>query len=74
VGRRTRATRWAVVYFAVSTGVLIAPAYTWWGNHVEPRVLGLPWSLVSVLLVVAANFAVLGWLYAKRLIDDEEAE
>ena len=52
--------------------MLVAPLYGWWGNHVEPRVVGLPWSLVSVLLVVAANFGVLAWLYARRLIDDEE--
>ena len=67
------ATRWAVAYFVVSTAVLVAPAYGWWGNRVEPRVLGLPWSLVSVLIVVAINFAVLAWLYARRLVDDEEA-
>ena len=72
--RRALATRWAVVYPAASTLVLVAPIYPWWGNHVEPRVVGLPWSLVSVLLVVAVNFAVLGWLYARRLIDDEEAQ
>jgi hypothetical protein len=68
------ATRLAVLYFAVSTVLLIAPAYTVLGNHVHPRVFGLPWSLVYVLLVVGANLAVLGWLYHRRLIDHAEDE
>ena len=57
--------RLAIAYFVVSTGVLVAPVYTALGNRIEPRVLGLPWSLVYILGVIAANFAVLVWMYRK---------
>lgn len=57
--------RVAIAYFVVSTVALVAPVYTAVGNHIEPRVLGLPWSLVYVLGVIAANFAVLLWMYRK---------
>lgn len=57
--------RLAIAYFIVSTGALVAPVYTTLGNRIEPRVLGLPWSLVYVLGVIAANFAVLVWMYRK---------
>jgi hypothetical protein len=57
--------RLAIAYFMVSTGVLVAPVYTVLGNRIEPRVFGLPWSLVYVLCVIAANFAVLVWMYRK---------
>lgn len=48
------------------------PIYPWLGNHVHPRVFGLPWSLVWVLLVVAANAVVLNVLYRRRLVDHRE--
>lgn len=64
-------TRAAVLYFVASTIFLVAPVFTWLGNSVEPRVLGLPWSLVYVLGVIAANFVVLAVLYKKRVIDDD---
>lgn len=57
--------RLAIAYFTVSTGVLVAPVYTALGNRIEPRVLGLPCSLVYVLGVIAANFAMLLWMYRK---------
>ncbi|MGH1340980.1 MAG: hypothetical protein ACRBN8_05485 [Nannocystales bacterium] len=57
--------RLAIAYFIVSTGVLVAPVYTALGNRIEPRMFGLPWSLVYVLGVIAANFAVLVWMYRK---------
>lgn len=66
--------RGAIVYFALSTVALVAPVYTWLGNAIEPRVLGLPWSLVYVLAVVIANSIVLAALYLGRWIDDAEAE
>lgn len=66
--------RLAVAYFVLSTLFLIAPVYTVLGNRVEPRVLGLPWSLVYVLLVVVANFIVLALLYRARIADDDEDE
>ena len=62
----------ALGYFVASTVVLIAPVYTWLGNRIEPRVLGLPWSLVYVFVVIALNCAVLAGLYAGRVIDHEE--
>lgn len=71
--QRSVATRWAVVYFAGSTATLISPLYFAWGNRIHPRVVGLPWSLVAVLLVIALNFLVLAWLYWRRLVDDEES-
>ncbi|MEM6290467.1 MAG: hypothetical protein AAGA54_04350 [Myxococcota bacterium] len=55
--------RLAIGYFVASTVALIAPVYTTFGNSIEPRVGGLPWSLVYVLGVIAANFAVLAWMY-----------
>jgi len=57
--------RLAIAYFVVSTAALVAPVYTTLGNRIEPRVFGLPWSLVYVLGVIAANFAVLLWMYRK---------
>ena len=35
---------------------------------------GLPWSLVWVLGVIAANFGALVWLYRARIVDSEEPE
>lgn len=58
----------------LSTLALVWPVYPWLGNHIEPRVLGLPWSLVYVLLVIAANFAALALLYVFRVVDDRETE
>lgn len=55
----------ALVYFVLSTVVLIAPVYTALGNTIEPRIGGLPWSLVYVLGVIACNFAVLALMYRK---------
>jgi hypothetical protein len=66
--------RLAVAYFGLSTALLVAPLFTVLGNRVEPRVLGLPWSLVYVLLVVTANFVVLALLYRARVADDEDDE
>jgi hypothetical protein len=73
--RTRRRTRWAIAWFVVSTLLLVDPAFFVLGNHIEPRVAGLPWSLVYVLLVVTANFGVLSWLYVTRSVDDiEESE
>jgi drug/metabolite transporter (DMT)-like permease len=73
--RRTRVrTGAALVWFSLSTVLLIAPVFPWLGNRIEPRVAGLPWSLVWVLGVVALNFAALAWLYATRSIDDAELD
>lgn len=69
---RRLGSRLAVLWFLLSTVALVWPVYPWLGNHVEPRVLGLPWSLVYVLGVIAANFAALLLLYRLRVVDDRE--
>lgn len=71
---RGRWTRIALVWFVLSTAMLVWPIFPWLGNHVHPRVLGLPWSLVYVLLVVAANAVALGLLVRFRILDDREAD
>jgi len=67
-------TKAALAYFALSTVVLVAPVYTTFGNRIEPRLLGLPFSLVWVLGVITANCLVLAWLYVGRRIDHAELE
>ena len=69
-----RATRLALAWFALSAALLVWPLYPWLGNRVEPRVLGLPWSLVYILLVVVADAAALLLLYCARAIDGAEAD
>lgn len=64
----------ALLWFVVSTALLVWPIHSWLGNRVEPRIGGLPWSLVWVLLVIAANFVVLLVLYRLRVVDDREAD
>ena len=49
----------ALSYFAAVTLALIWPIYPWLGNHVEPRVMGLPWSLFYVLAWILADPGVL---------------
>ncbi|HVI00010.1 MAG TPA: hypothetical protein VM869_14935 [Enhygromyxa sp.] len=70
----TRATRLSLLYFALATATLVWPIYPWFGNRIEPRVLGLPWSLVWVLIVIVCNFAVLLVLFRLRVIDDREID
>ena len=73
-GARTRAVRLALAYFAVATAMLVWPVFPLLGNHVEPRLFGLPWSMTYVLGIVVCNFGVLVWLYRRRLIDEPEDE
>ena len=72
----SRKTRYAiaVAYFVAVTGALIWPVYPALGNHIEPRVLGLPWSLTYVLAFILANALVLLWLYRSEpdAIDDSD--
>jgi membrane-bound metal-dependent hydrolase YbcI (DUF457 family) len=68
------ATRLALSYFVVATAALVWPLYPWLGNRIEPRVLGLPFSLVWILVIIASNFCVLALLYRLRVIDDREFE
>lgn len=67
-----RIARAALVYFALSTVALVAPVYTAFGNAIEPRVLGFPWSLAYVLGVVLLNATVLAVLYAGRWVDGDD--
>ncbi len=71
--RATRGwTRFGVLYFAFATALLIWPIYPALGNRIEPRVLGLPFSLVYVLGVLVLNTLVLAGLYRARVIDADE--
>ncbi|MEZ4427658.1 MAG: hypothetical protein R3A51_08235 [Nannocystaceae bacterium] len=70
--KRTRTTL-AIGYFLAATLALVWPLYPTLGNHIAPRVFGLPWSLTYVLIVIAANFAALCWLYLTRAIDRDGA-
>lgn len=71
--RTRRWTRIGLVYFVLATAALVWPIYPAIGNRIEPRVLGLPFSLVYVLAVIAANTAFLAVLYRLRVIDADEA-
>lgn len=48
--------------------------YPAWGNHIEPRVLGIPWSFAYVLLVIASNFVVLSLAYRARIVEEDASE
>jgi hypothetical protein len=72
VPRRSLGPRLAALWFLLSAAALVWPVYPWLGNHVHPRVLGLPWSLVWVLIVITANFGALLLLYWLRVVDDRE--
>jgi hypothetical protein len=71
---RAWATRLALLYFILATAALVWPVYPWLGNRIEPRVLGLPFSLIWILAIIACNFCVLMVLYRLRLIDDREVD
>lgn len=73
-GRARLALRLSLAYFAVSTALLVWPLYPALGNAIEPRILGLPWSLVYVLAVIIANAATLMILYVGRWIDAGEVD
>lgn len=68
------ATRWALLYFVVATAALVWPVYPWLGNRIEPRVGGLPFSLIWILGIITCNFCVLLVLYRLRLIDALEVD
>jgi predicted PurR-regulated permease PerM len=72
--KSSAATRLALLYFGAATAALVWPVYPWLGNRIEPRVMGLPFSLVWILGIIASNFCVLVLLYRLRLIDDLEVE
>lgn len=75
--RQTLDRRWtfgSVAYFVVATAALVAPIYTEVANRVEPRVFHLPFSLVWILGVIAANTLVLTLMYRRRAFDAETRE
>lgn len=47
------------VYCAVCLGAVVWPGYAWLGNRIEPRILGLPFSLTWVIVWVLLTFGVL---------------
>jgi len=70
--RRPLLARVAPLFFVATTALLVWPLYPWLGNSVEPRVLGLPWSLAYVIGVILLDAAALTALYLLRVIDAEE--
>ena len=69
-----RLARLSPLFFVATTAALVWPIYPWLGDHIEPRVLGVPWSLAYVLMVVLANTVMLAALYLTRAVDADEAE
>ena len=64
--------RMAPLFFVATTALLVWPLYPWLGDTIEPRVLGLPWSLVYVLLIIVVNAVALTGLYVARVVDAGE--
>lgn len=69
-GMLARVARFSPLFFVATTAALVWPIYPWLGDHVEPRVLGLPWSLVYVLLMIGLNTLVLAWLHLSGALDE----
>ena len=70
--RRSLLARVAPLFFIATTALLVWPLYPWLGNAIEPRVLGLPWSLSYVIGVILIDAAALTALYLLRVVDAEE--
>jgi hypothetical protein len=70
--RSRLATRVALIWFALATATLVWPIYPTWFDRIEPRIFGLPFSLAWILIIIVANFCVVGLLYKLRLVDDRE--
>jgi hypothetical protein len=66
---RRRVIGLSIGWFVLSVALLVSPIYDIAGNHVEPRVVGHPWSLAYILLIVILNVGVLSVLYATRAVD-----
>lgn len=69
--RKRQLRRLSAGYFVASLFALIWPVYPALGNHIEPRVLGIPWSFAYVLLVIASNFVVLTLAYRARIVEED---
>lgn len=72
--RRSLLGRVAPLFFVATTALLVWPLYPWLGDAIEPRVLGLPWSLAYILGVILLDTAALTALYLLRVVDAEEDE
>lgn len=72
--RVPRLARLSPLFFVATTAALVWPIYPLLGDHIEPRVFGLPWSLVYVLAAIVLNTAVLAALYLTRTVDAAEEE
>ena len=70
--RRSLLARVAPLFFIATTALLVWPLYPWLGDTIEPRVLGLPWSLVYVVGVIFIDALALTALYLLRVVDAEE--
>ena len=70
--RRSLLARVAPLFFVATTALLVWPLYPWLGNTIEPRVFGVPWSLMYVLGVILLDAAALTALYLLRVVDAEE--
>ena len=59
----TRKPRTADLLFALYAvcclGAVIWPGYAWWGNRIEPYILGLPFSLAWIVGWVLLSLAAL---------------
>ena len=58
-------------YVVVCATALVWPGYAWFGNRIEPFVLGLPFSLAWVTGWVLATFAVLVVYHVTGVSDRE---
>lgn len=59
-GEKTR----GIVFFLILTGVVLAQAFFWvFANKVQPIVLGMPFGMFVVVLLIVVEFAILATLY-----------
>ena len=57
------------IYVMLCLGAMIWPGYAWYGNSIEPYVLGLPFSLAWIMGWVMLTFFV---LVAYNATDEEK--
>jgi len=58
-GRRRALDVAFAIYCALALAALIWPVYAWAGARIEPRILGLPFSMGWVVLWIVLTFGVL---------------
>ena len=58
------------IYVIVCAGAMTWPGYAWFGNSIEPYVLGLPFSFAWVVGWVLASFVALVVYYNTDAGDD----